>query len=666
MNRGQFEDLFRELKGLDPDTPIWDTETTIQVFSATESSADASQLGALFNGYNTNTLIVGSAAPLRYIQPEDVVRIEMTCTYWDGFLNLHRNRETVEIPLNRLRLETYHDYYVEYYVDSGTAAQTYYDVTFLLNGGEGEDFVMSVRENSTVSEPPEPVRSGYTFLGWFADGSETKFDFTTPITGDITLTAKWQLDEPAAETHDAWFFIRTDGVIPIETGSTQYDSEYYKPAHDNSGQGALTGTVDGVAAWTTFYGTIENGAINGEKLSKAFAQVAEHIKEAPGTDAIEAALGQDFNPDTQDVVWYVVKDKSDDQSEDSACPGWHVDGVVYTKGEGTTDVRILNYYRNVDADESPIAFSVHGLGTIATVSDGIIPTREGYEFTGWNTAADGSGTPYQAGMSITMTKDVNLYAQWKLKETEPDPQPDIYTVTYKYEGDMPTGYTAPKDETAYKAGDTVTVSTEPVTIPEGYTFSGWKADGITITDGKFTMPEGNVTLTGTWTYTDPGSNPGPSYDYYRVTVNYLDRADGSKIAESYTTPSRIEGSRYDVSAYDAVAIEGYTYDATEGDAVSGILNGNKTVNVYYTADETDIDDGQTPTTDLPDTGGNGGSGAAGTDGGSVTDIPDAGTPTGSLPQTGTLAQTSAARLALTASLTAAGLALLLIRRSRKA
>ena len=160
MNRGQFDDLFRELKGLDPDTPIWDTETTIQVFSATESSADASQLGALFNGYNTNTLIVGSAAPLRYIQPEDVVRIEMTCTYWDGFLNLHRNRETVEIPLNRLRLETYHDYYVEYYVDSGTAAQTYYDVTFLLNGGGGGGFVGSVRGESTVSGPPGPVRSG--------------------------------------------------------------------------------------------------------------------------------------------------------------------------------------------------------------------------------------------------------------------------------------------------------------------------------------------------------------------------------------------------------------------------------------------------------------------------------------------------------------------------
>ena len=54
-----------------------------------------------------------------------------------------------------------------------------------------------------------------------------------------------------------------------------------------------------------------------------------------------------------------------------------------------------------------------------------------------------------------------------------------------------------------------------------------------------------------------------------------------------------------------------------------------------------------------------------------TDIVDESTPTGSLPQTGTLVQTSAARaalgiLALTASLMAAGLALVLFRKSRKA
>lgn len=686
MNRGRFNDLFRELMGLDADTPIWDTETVIQLFTDEEESYADSQMNAIHDFYNTNSLIKGSAAPLRYIQPQDVTKIEMTCLYWTGWHNLTPKYGTVVIPLERLERVTYGDYYVEYYVKDD-ADVTYCDVTFALNGGDGEDFVMSVRENSTVSEPAEPTRSGYTFLGWFADGSETKFDFNTPITEDITLTAKWQLDEPVAETHDAWFFIRTDGVIPVETGSTDYDSGNYTPAHDSTV--ALKGKVDGEAVWTGVSGVIdENGNIDGTALSEAFASVAAHIKEAPSADAIAAAL-RSFDPNTQGIVWYVVKEKPDDVS--SGCPGWHVDGVVYTKGTNE-QFRTLTYYMN-DGTETAPESHLFAYGTEATVKAG--PTRVGYDFTGWNTQADGKGTPYAAGETIPMTEDVNLYAQWTLKDTEPEPT--TYNVTYVYAGSVPSGYTAPKDETAYEAGDTVTVSTEPTTIPANYTFSGWTvtdpSDIIITDDGKFTMPEGKVTLTGTWTYTDPGSNPGPSYDYYRVTVNYLDRADGSKIAESYVSPSHIEGRRYDVSEYDAIAIEGYTYDATEGDPVIGVLNGDKVVNVYYVAGEIDIDDGDTPTTDLPDVPGDGGevdigdgdtpttdlpdtgdSGNAGGTGGDTdgeTDIVDESTPTGSLPQTGTLVQTSAARaalgiLALTASLMAAGLALVLFRKSRKA
>ena len=171
----------------------------------------------------------------------------------------------------------------------------------------------------------------------------------------------------------------------------------------------------------------------------------------------------------------------------------------------------------------------------------------------------------------------------------------------------------------------------------------------------------------------------PSYNYYRVTVNYLDRADGSKIADSYTSPSRMESSRYDVSEYDAIAINGYTYDATEGDPVSGVLNGNKVINVYYVADEptnptdptdptdpgdggeVDIDDGETPTTDLPDIPG---------DGSGETDIPDGETPTGNLPQTGSVAGQVENRwtlgvLALMASMAAAGLSIVISRRKEE-
>ena len=40
-------------------------------------------------------------------------------------------------------------------------------------------------------------------------------------------------------------------------------------------------------------------------------------------------------------------------------------------------------------------------------------TREGYNFKGWNTAADGSGTSYVDKAAVTLTEDTTLYAQWE-------------------------------------------------------------------------------------------------------------------------------------------------------------------------------------------------------------------------------------------------------------
>lgn len=40
-------------------------------------------------------------------------------------------------------------------------------------------------------------------------------------------------------------------------------------------------------------------------------------------------------------------------------------------------------------------------------------TREGYNFKGWNTASDGSGTPYADGATVNLTENTTLYAQWE-------------------------------------------------------------------------------------------------------------------------------------------------------------------------------------------------------------------------------------------------------------
>ena len=39
-------------------------------------------------------------------------------------------------------------------------------------------------------------------------------------------------------------------------------------------------------------------------------------------------------------------------------------------------------------------------------------SRDGYTFTGWNTQADGKGTAYTAGETISLSEDTTLYAQW--------------------------------------------------------------------------------------------------------------------------------------------------------------------------------------------------------------------------------------------------------------
>ena len=93
---------------------------------------------------------------------------------------------------------------------------------------------------------------------------------------------------------------------------------------------------------------------------------------------------------------------------------------------------------------------------------------------------------------------------------------------------------------------------------------------------------------------EPIITPPTSYDYYTVTVNYYDKATDEVIHTAYTTRQR-EYTSYDVTAQDKIAIEGYTYVETTGDALTGTLNGNKVINVYYSK-TTDIDDGDTPTT----------------------------------------------------------------------
>ena len=66
-------------------------------------------------------------------------------------------------------------------------------VTFNADGGAPAASTAQTGSGGTVSLPANPVKSGYTFSGWYtaANGGGTEFTAATPVTVDATVYAKW-------------------------------------------------------------------------------------------------------------------------------------------------------------------------------------------------------------------------------------------------------------------------------------------------------------------------------------------------------------------------------------------------------------------------------------------------------------------------------------------
>lgn len=150
--------------------------------------------------------------------------------------------------------------------------------------------------------------------------------------------------------------------------------------------------------------------------------------------------------------------------------------ITYDPNGGSGSARTFEY-----ADASSI-----------TAKDNMF-TRSNYTFTGWNTAADGSGDAYEAGNVIPATGDMTLYAQWDYNGSTSSGT-TRYTLTYESNGGTEF------DSERYTRNTVVELDKTP--IREGYTFTGWYADKDLeerITEIKMTS---NKTVYAGWEPTD--------------------------------------------------------------------------------------------------------------------------------------------------------------------
>jgi uncharacterized repeat protein (TIGR02543 family) len=136
-----------------------------------------------------------------------------------------------------------------------------------------------------------------------------------------------------------------------------------------------------------------------------------------------------------------------------------------------------------------------GTGTMTTESSSTSATltansftRTGYTFSGWNTAAKGTGTAYANGATYPFTANTTLYAQWTKVAAS-------HTVTFNANSGTGT--------MAVETNNASTALTANSFTRTGYTFAGWntkkKGTGTAYANSAVYPFTANTTLYAQWT-----------------------------------------------------------------------------------------------------------------------------------------------------------------------
>lgn len=184
-----------------------------------------------------------------------------------------------------------------------------YTVKFVSDHGSFKDQTIEHGKPIDTDKLTIPTVEGYTFDGWYADDTRTKeFDFSTPITSNTTVYAKWEKNAPVLPDTYALnvsgAFVYVDGVdVTASAGDTTLPLE-------KDASVRLVADPDRMPSGMVFdRWTILNGALNADDAEKfetgrtleefAFTMPAEplsieatpRMQEEEGSDTVSVIAG---------------------------------------------------------------------------------------------------------------------------------------------------------------------------------------------------------------------------------------------------------------------------------------------------------------------------------------------------------------------------------------
>ena len=138
------------------------------------------------------------------------------------------------------------------------ASKPTFTVTFSVDGATT---TQTVEENAKATKPTDPTKNGYTFTGWY--NGDSKFEFDTAITANVTLTAKWELitykityaglDGATNPNTATTYTIETDDITLSNASKTGYTFGGWKNANGDAVTKIIKGSTGDLvltAQWT--------------------------------------------------------------------------------------------------------------------------------------------------------------------------------------------------------------------------------------------------------------------------------------------------------------------------------------------------------------------------------------------------------------------------------
>ena len=384
-----------------------------------------------------------------------------------------------------------------------TVNNTYYEITLgTVSHGTIIASETSAKSGTSITLTATPD-NGYSLYAWYVYKTGD-MNTTVPVTGNGFVMPAYNVTVQASFVQGE---VSNGDYVKVTTAPTDWSGEYLIVCETNN---------------VAFNGTVQNdwGRCSDVTISNAT------IASDPTTEAYKVIVstynsGYSFRfPDGKYMSWQGEKKFSESDNATAYTIALSNGNVNITYGNNSlrynhsngsgglrsyassnTQMTAIQLYKKTSSTAVP-THSIHfnGNGGTGQMSDQTVNefeptalnpntfTREGFEFDGWNTEANGTGTFYADGAMITLIDDITLYAQW-------DPKYSI-TLVQPQHGTITASVSSAVEEA------TVTLTATP---EEGYELRNWtvtygEGNTIEVVENQFEMPADQVTVTASFRY----------------------------------------------------------------------------------------------------------------------------------------------------------------------